>query len=174
MERLRSLFGKRKPASPTRGSPPPAGRNQASEKWHFFACSGNPSLIDAHNRQFQAGVRAFHGTAGRYQASSDQLRTREQRASNASLPFVGESYMGSRSTPVSHMREVLSRLAVDARRDIHVAYVSVDRTGVSWVHKVYGGLLDQAVRQGILPYNMYGTQDQDAAKFLLGSLDKVS
>jgi hypothetical protein len=109
-----------------------------------------------------------------YYANVGNLDVRQQEASKASLPFVGHSYMGSKSTPVSHMNKILQDIRVAASREAHIAFVSVDQTGVSWVHKVYDKLLSQAISQGILPYEMYVTKDKEAAQFLLGSFNKTS
>jgi hypothetical protein len=166
LQSLRNLaLEKKKPTPPTKGSP---------EQSYFFICSGNASLIDAYNRLFKGGALAYGGAAGHYHASAGNLGVRQQEASKASLPFVGQSYMGSKSTPVSQMHEVLQALGVAASGEIHIAFVSVKQTGVSWVQKVYADLLRQAVSQGILPYEMYVTKDKDGAEFLLGSFRKVS
>jgi tetratricopeptide (TPR) repeat protein len=146
---------------------------ESSESF-FFICTGNASLVNAYNDLFQVGALAYHGAAGHYSAGVGNLDLREQESSKASLPFVGQSHMGSKSTPVSHMHEVLQTLRVAASGEIHVAFVSVNQTGVSWVQEVYGELLNQAVSQGILPYEMYVTNDKAAAQFLLDSFEKVS
>jgi len=155
---------------------------ESTEHSYFFICSGNASIINAYNDQFQVGARDYNGSAGHYYANVSNLDARKQEASKASLPFVGESYMGSKSTPVSHVHEVLQTLTVGLGREIHIAFVSVQTgvqwlpnlTGASWVHKVYAKLLQQAMSQGILPYKMYITKDKDAAQFLLGSFEKSS
>jgi tetratricopeptide (TPR) repeat protein len=147
---------------------------EPSEQSYFFICTGNPSLVSAYNNLFQVGALAYHGAAGRYYASAGNLDVREQEANKVSLPFVGQSYLDSESTPVSHMHDVLQSLGVAASREIHIAFVSVDQAGVSWVQEVYGELLNQAVSQGILPYEMYVTKDKASAQFLLDSFEKVS
>jgi len=146
---------------------------QSSEQSFFFVCSGNASLIDAYDGLFKVVALSHIGAAGHYYASKHSLDVRREEASKASLPFVGQCYMGAESTPVSHMHEVLLTLSVAASRDIHIAFVSVDQTRVSWVQKVYRKLLSQAVSQGILPYRMYVTKDKDASQFLLGSFNKI-
>ena len=156
---------KKESTSPTKGP---------SEQSYFFICSGNASLVKAYCDLFQVGGRAYNGATGHYYANAGNLDVRQQEASKASLPFVGHSYMGSKSTPVSHMNKILQDIRVAARRETHIAFVSVDQTGVSWVHKVYDQLLSQAISQGILPYEMYVTKDKDAAQFLLGSFNKTS
>lgn len=140
----------------------------------FFICSGNASLIDAYHALFKVGAPAFSGTFGHYYASVDNLEARKQKASKSSIPFIGRSYIGARSTSESHMHEVLRDIGGAVSREVHIAFVSVDQTGISWVRKVYNELLDQAASQGILPPEMYVTKDRDASQFLLGSFKKVS
>jgi len=146
----------------------------APEQSYFFICSGNASLIDSYNNLFKVGAPAYHGTAGHYYAGIGDLGAREQEASKASLPFVGQCYMDTKSTPMSQMQEVLRAIEAEASREVHIAFVSVDPTGVAWVQKVYSELLKQAVSQDILPYEMYVTKDNDASQFLLSSFNKIS
>jgi hypothetical protein len=148
--------------------------NGAPGQSYFFICSGNASLIDAYNNLFKVGALAYNGTAGHYYASVGNLDVRKQEASKASLPFVGQSCMGAISTPVSQMHEVLQAIGAEAGGEMHIAFVSVDQTGISWVNKVYNELLDQAVSQGIIPYEIYVTEDKNAAQFLLDSFEKIS
>jgi len=72
------------------------------------------------------------------------------------------------------MHDVLREMGVGSGGEIHIASVTVDSSDASWVHGIYNEVLDQAVRQGILPFNMYVTEDKNAAKFLLESLNKIS
>lgn len=143
-------------------------------KSYFFICSGNPSLISSHYELFRVGALAYKGVAGLYSASISAVNAREKEAGKTSLPFAGHSYLGSKAEPMAHVHEVLQRLGVSANTEIHVAFVSVDQTGVSWVQKVYAELLGQAVSQGILPYRMFVTNDETAAQFLLDSFEKRS
>ncbi|HLO15513.1 MAG TPA: hypothetical protein VK206_11835 [Anaerolineales bacterium] len=170
MNFLRNLFEKKESTPSTKEST----TKRSSEQSYFFICSGNASLIGAYNGLFKVGALAYHGTAGHYYASTGSLDTRQQEASKTSLPFAGQSYMGAKSTPVSQTQEVLLSIRVAASRESHIAFVSVDQTGVSWVHKVYNELLNQAVSQGILPFEMFVTNNENAAQFLLGSFSKVS
>lgn len=147
---------------------------ESSEQSFFFICTGNPSLANAYNDLFKVGALAYNGSAGHYYASKSNLDVRVQEASQTSLPFVGQSYLGSKSTPISHTHEVLQSLRASASTEIHIAFVSVNQTGVSWVQKVYAELLHQAASQGILPHEMYVTKDKDAAQFLLGLFEKTS
>jgi hypothetical protein len=58
--------------------------------------------------------------------------------------------------------------------DTHVAFAVVDGEGVAWVRGVYDQLLEEAMSQGILPYYMYVTTDEGAARFLLESFSSVA
>ena len=148
---------------------------ESSEQSYFFVCTGNASLIRAYNDLFIVGAHAHNGTAGHYYSNVGNLDVIEREARKASVPFVGQSYMGSKTTPVSHIHEILGVLRIAAGgKEIHIAFVSADQTGVSWVHKVYAELLNQAVSQSILPYEMYVTKDEDTAQLLLGSFQKIS
>lgn len=164
LQHLKKMAGEKKEStSPTK---------ESSEQSWFFICSGNASLVKAYNDLFQVGARAYNGAAGHYYASESNLHVREQEANKTSLPFIGQSYMGAKSTPLSQTHEVLRELRLAASKEIHIAFVSVDQSGGAWVQKVYAELLNSAVSQGILPYKMYLTKDNDAAQFLLGSFEK--
>jgi hypothetical protein len=173
---LRNLFGKKEKNPPT---------NKSSEQYYYFIGSGNASLIEAYNDMFTRMAAAdskasnFIETPARYRASVSTLSAREQEAREASLTFEGQSYMGpigtreAKSTPISLMHQILFMLRLEATKEVHLAFVAVNQSGVSWVQKVHAEFLNQAISQGILPYEMYITKDKDAARSLLGSFKKV-
>jgi hypothetical protein len=135
----------------------------------FFICSGNPSLIAAFHGLLEAGAPAYEGETGEYSATVDRLQERLEEAKQNATPFEGHSYLGSEEKALHEMSDVLEGLRFEASQEVHVAYVSVNSAGVSWVHEVYDALLKDAMGQGILPFHMYVTEDADAAKVLTAS-----
>jgi hypothetical protein len=166
MNHPNNLPGTERPSPLTEGS---------SEQFFFYICCGNASIIRAYKDLLEYGARTHNGACGYYFASDGTLWAREQEARKASLPFVGESYMGSKCEPMSHIHEVLVELKISAQRTgIHVAFISVDQSGVSYVHEAYRKLLNQAIPQGILPFSMYVTNDEGSAESLLDSFESRS
>jgi hypothetical protein len=174
---LRNLFGKKETTSPA---------NKSSEQYYYFIGSGNASLIEFYNDMFKKMAAAdskaskFIETPAHYRASVSTLSAREQEAHKSSLTFEGQSIMGpigareAKSTPITLMHQILFMLRLGATKEVHLAFVAVNQSGVPWVQKVHAEFLNQAISQGILPYEMYVTKDKDAARSLLGSFKKVS
>lgn len=146
--------------------------SEPSAAWHFFICGGNPSLIDTFRELFRAVEPAGRGTFGRFYASNEDLNARRQQA--AGLAFSGSRYFGTDSEPAEDLEGVLSSLSAQGTTGVHVATASVGAAHRAWVEEVYGELLNQAMQQGIMPFPMFATQSEEAARFLSDSLTPVS
>lgn len=191
-----NLFGKKKAAVPAAGRPatepvaepvtaplepaesepaeaPPAAA-PATSRTYFFICSGNPSLIDAHDSLLKVGVLPWNGEAGHYTFAAGDLESRAREAEAGEAAFSGQRFMGSSGSEVESVAEVLRSMRVGAFGDTHVAFAAVDGGGVAWVRNVYDELLKEAMSQGILPYYVYVTPEEPAARFLLESFTRVA
>jgi hypothetical protein len=146
----------------------------AAELSYHFVCSGNPSLIRAYHELFRVGAAAYGGSAAHYSAEGSRLSARQAEAEAASLPFGGQRSMGTTVENVANVSDVLSEMSSAAYGALHISYVSVGPKGREWVPNVYDTLLGEAVRQGILPFRMYATNDKRAAQFLLDSFSLIS
>ena len=141
----------------------------------FFVCSANQSLVSTYHDLFRVGVAAYGGSAGHYRAGEDTLSVRQEEAARVSLPFGGLRFLGSREAPVPLLPEVLAELkSASWRGSVFISHVAIGDSGKKWVHEVYNLLLDEALKQGILPFSMYVTADQGAAQFLLDSFQAVA
>jgi hypothetical protein len=181
-----NLFGKKDPAPPVAEAPAPpaepsapaeeatAPAPAATSRTYYFICSGNPSLIDAYDSILKVGVVPWSGEAGHYAFASGDLESRVQKAEAEGLAFAGLRYMGSSGTEVDDIAEVLRNMRVGAYGDMHVAFAVVDGGGAAWVRTVYDELLKEAMSQGILPYYVYVTTEEPAARFLLESFERVA
>jgi hypothetical protein len=182
-----NLFGKKKDAPPVAepvaappAPPEPAAVEEApaaapaAGRTYFFICSGNPSLIEAHDSLLKVGVLPWNGEAGHYTFSSGDLESRATQAKAEGLAFAGQRFMGSTGGEMGDVAEVLQSMRVGAFGDSHVAFAAVDGGGVAWVRSVYDELLKEAMSQGILPYYVYITAEEPAARFLLESFRRVA
>lgn len=141
---------------------------------HFFICSSSEDVIERHEAALKVGVASYGGTAGRYSCTGSDLHERQLQAQAADMPFEGESRMGSNARHVHRMSEVLSGVRAGSSGETHVAYASVKEPGAPWVRTVYDELLNEAMSEGILPYYIYETKDDGAARFLLDSLRRIA
>jgi hypothetical protein len=160
-------------AEPAAAEAPPA-TSPAASRTYFFICSGNPSLIDAHDSLLKVGVLPWNGEAGHYTFAAGDLESRAREAEAGEVAFSGQRFMGSSGTEVDSVAEVLRSMRVGAFGDTHVAFAAVDGGGVAWVRSVYDELLKEAMSQGILPYYVYVTTEEPAARFLLESFGRVA
>jgi hypothetical protein len=179
------LLGKKTSAGAPRRAPAPAPpewpvpeeavapESLSSGETHFFICSENESVIEANAGVLKAGAAAWDGAAERYTCHGSDLRDRQREAEAAGIPFDGEKHMGKDTTPLHRMADVLSSLRAGSSGETHVVHAQVHAPGAPWVHTVYDELLHEATSQGILPYYMFETRDDGAARYLLDSLRRV-
>jgi hypothetical protein len=114
MSIFRSLFGKNNSITHARESKKSV--EEPSGQTHFFICSGNASLIESYNGLFRVGATAYDGSFGHYSIDSFKCETRGEEARKASLPFSGQSTMGSKNSPVSNLDEVFRSMRISASR----------------------------------------------------------
>jgi hypothetical protein len=152
----------------------PATSPAAAERTYFFICSGNASLIDAHDSLLKPGLVPWSGEAAHYVFGSGVLEARAQQAQSEGLAFGGRRYMGSSESAVDTVAEALRDIRAGSYGDTHVAYAAVGGGGADWVLTVYNELLKEATSQGILPYYLYVTKDAAAARFLCDSFTRVA
>ena len=81
--------------------------------------------------------------------------------------------MGTNSEPAEDLGGVLSSLSAQGTTGVHVATAAVDGAHRAVIEEIYNELLGQATRQGIMPFPMYVTQNEQAARFLTDSLTTV-
>lgn len=134
-----------------------------AEAWHCYVCSGNPSLIDSFHGLFaQAGVsevrRAF--------VSNADIEAKRPKAREGGLAFAGEKRMGTSADEIPDLNTVLGSLGMQGNEGVHVCAVTVDAPRKAAVVSVYEDLLGQATAQGILPFPMFATTNEEAARFL--------
>lgn len=135
---------------------------------HFFIiCSGNASLIDAYNETFEVGAIVYGGKSEKYHTRKESLEKAIMEAQELSIQFNGQRYLGSEIKPISQMDDILKNLIISVRQEIFLAYVAVDQTGVSWVEGRYNARLKKAISQGILPFEMYSTTDEESISYIL-------
>jgi hypothetical protein len=141
----------------------------ATDVTHYFICSGNQSLMDAFYGILRVGAPAYGGSAQLCRATSSGLEA--HRAEAGGVPFAGQRFMGSSGSDVATVADVLSALKFEAMSGgCSIVYVKVGPTGRDWVREVYDTLMGEAMKQGILPFNMFVTSDEAAADFLLASM----
>jgi len=146
---------------------------ESSGTWHYLICSGNPSLMDAFAQLFGAAEAAGAVRFGRFYASNDDLDASRRRAAEAGLAFAGTRYMGTNSEPAEDLGGILSSLSAQGIRGVHVSTAAVDGAHRAVVEEIYNELLGEATQQGIMPFPMYVTQSEEAARFLTDSLTPV-
>lgn len=146
---------------------------KSEELAHFFIVSGNPSVIEAYHGLLRVGCPAYGGWARLYHASDEALSACQSDAETKGLRFAGQRAMGS---TVEEMRDLVDVLASLRREsgEVSIAYAAVGPTGLDWVGEVYTTVMGEAAGQGILPFYMYSTTDEAAAKHLLSSFTAVS
>jgi len=179
-----NLFGRKRRSGPPPEESRPAAVDVAastepaapapSGETHFFICSGNEEVIEHQEAVLKEGVSTYGGTTGRYSCTGGDLHERQLQAQAADMPFEGESRMGPNARHVHKMSEVLSGVRAGSAGETHVAYASVKAPGAPWVRAVYDELLNEAMSEGVLPYYIYETKDDGAARYLLDSLRRIS
>ncbi len=140
-----------------------------------FVCSGNESLIEAFCGLFRVAEQAGWGKVARYRSEvwGGGLEGAAAAVGEKGLRFAGEKWLGSSRTPVEQMEELLVEFRAAASRIVHVAFVEVGADHSPWVRQVYEELLGQALKQGILPFPMFITNNKEAADFIRASLQSV-
>ena len=135
----------------------------------YFVCSGNESLIKAYDTLFRVAELAGWGRVGRYRLNlfGGPLSSARETAQAQGTRFAGEEFLGTKHEPVERMEDLLGKLSVGAQGVMHIAFAEVSDAHADWVHKVYNELLGEAARQGILPFRMYVTKDQEASQAVL-------
>ena len=134
-----------------------------TEAWHCYVCSGNPSLIDAFRDLFaDAGVSGLR----RAFIANGTLADGRPKAREAGISFAGAKHMGTSSEPVDELDAVLSSMSMQGTEGVHIVALNVDAARKGAVLKVYEELLGSAMQQGILPFPLFTTTNEDAARFL--------
>jgi hypothetical protein len=147
----------------------------SEERTHYFVCSGNQSLIEAFHGLYRVGAPVYGGSAVLYRAEASRLESRQAEAAEQGLIFDGRKLMGDRSSQVMKLADVLAGMRVDASSGgTHISYVAVNPSGEASVKDVYSTLLKEAMSQEILPFFLYETKREDAARFLLDSFTEAA
>ena len=138
---------------------------------HYFVCCGNPSLIDAFMGVYDVARAAGFGEYRRLRGSVFGAGFGEAKrdAAAARTAFPGRVYLGEQSWETSSLEQVLGEIQAGATQEVHVAYGVTTAARADWMRLVYGQLLADALKQGILPFRMYVTESEDAARALAGA-----
>ena len=134
---------------------------------YFFICCPNPSLIDALYTLFQARPQPFIKKIGRSSIQPGVLA--EQKGAAASLPFGGDFYVLNQSKSMKTMGEVVNSMANQSLGNpLYIAYASIERVGEPWILDVFKTFTEEAMKQGIVPPQMYVADETRDADYLIG------
>ncbi len=148
-----------------------AGKGQAASQEHFFVVSGNESLIDAFETIFTKGrVTQLGGQHEVYRADRGRIEARQKDARERSLPFDGQVHWGKKVEAAARIAEVLGGIRSSSPSGAFIAHVSVSSKHRKLGEETNLTLLQQAIGQGILPFQMYSTTNAEAADYLIHSL----
>lgn len=138
----------------------------------YYICSGNASLIRTFAEVFKMAEQAGWGHAEQAQLSlgDGTLQAARRAASETNLAFDGDQYLGTTRVSVQRMDDLLDRLQAEGSEPLHVLAAQVVDAHASWVHTAYNAILEDAGKQGILPFRMYATKSVFAGRALAGLL----
>lgn len=134
---------------------------------YYFICCPNPSLIDALYTLFQARPQPFIKKIGRSSIRPEVLV--EQKGAAANLPFSGDFYVLNQSKSMKTMGEVINSMANQSLGNpLFIAYASIERVGEPWILDVFKTFTEEAMKQGIVPPQMYVAEETRDADYLIG------
>ncbi len=141
---------------------------------HYFVCCGNPTLITAFMEVYGVARAAGWGEFRRLRGSvfGGRFGEARTRATAASTPFPGTEFMGGQSWATSSLDQVLDQIQAGGSGDVHVAYAITTAARAEWMTSTYETLVGEALKQGILPFRMYVTENDAAAAALLSALEE--
>lgn len=153
-----------------------AATSTPGARQHYFVCSNNPSLIKGFMDVYAVAATAGWGEFRQFRASVFGARfeaaTRDAAARRTSFP--GQEHMGQQSWPTTRLEQVLRQMqASESSGALHVAYGVPSSMHADWMRQVYQQLIGDALKQGILPFRMYVTESEEAAKTLLSAFDEA-
>jgi hypothetical protein len=135
------------------------------EPYYFFTCP-NPSLIDALYTIFRSRPQTFIKKIGHRSVSVEMLSAQKETA--AGIPFGGDLYVLNQSKPMETMGEVINSMTNQSLGNpLYIAYASIESSGESWIHDVLSTFTDEALKQGIVPPQMYVVDVANAAEYLI-------
>ncbi|MCI0411329.1 hypothetical protein L0222_00855 [bacterium] len=145
---------------------------EPSEKqFHCFFCSGNQSVIASFYKVIRNGLS--DAPAGHYKIPSGALLSKNENELPA-VSYFGESVLGAQSTTtLPSMKDALQAIALSGMEQIHIAYVSINQERFANLGIAYNKILEEAVKQGILPFRMIVTAVKEAAQYILDCCDPV-
>ena len=158
-------------ASPAATAPTPSS---PGTRQHYFVCCGNPSMIAAFMEVYGVARAAGWGEFRRLRASAfgGKFGEARTRATAASTPFPGKEVMGGQSWATSSLDQILGQIQAGVSGDVHVAYGITTAARAEWMKSTYETLIGEALKQGILPFRMYVTENDAAAAALLSALEE--
>ena len=59
-------------------------------------------------------------------------------------------------------------------KSLHIAYASIERAGEAWILDVFKTFTEEAMKQGIVPPQMYVAEETRDADYLIGISQPVS
>lgn len=150
--------------------------SSSGSRQHYFVCSNNPSLIKGFMDVYAVAATAGWGEFRQRRASVFGARfeaaTRDAAARGTSFP--GQEHMGQQSWATASLEQVLRQMqASESSGALHVAYGVTTSAHADWMRQVYQQLVGDALKQGILPFRMYVTERDEAAKALLSAFDEA-
>ncbi|MDP2954860.1 MAG: hypothetical protein Q8N53_00450 [Longimicrobiales bacterium] len=141
---------------------------------HYFVCSNNPSLIKGFMDVYAVAATAGCGEFRQLRASvfGPTFEAARRGDTGGSASFPGKEFMGQQSWPTTSLEQVLRQMqASESSGSLHVAYGATTSAHADWMQQVYQQLIGDALKQGILPFQMYVTESEEAAKTLLAALE---
>ncbi len=154
----------------TNGGGAEPGSDSGSGRSYCFIVSGNPSLIGNTVEQ----ISGLGLDVGYFQADQEDLRVASKEAKGQGLQFAGLNYLGKNSSPAEDLGDVMQKMASEGGTGtINIACALATPMDLTFLRIDYNTILSGAVRQGILPFPMFVTENVEAAQFLLDRCTEV-
>lgn len=138
-----------------------------------FAYSGNRSLIANFAAVLRSG--AADVPTGHYMIKSAyRLWEKHDEPEANRLSFEGNRFLGTQEEVVEKMSDALGQMGITGSGELHVVFAAMKGEMYIKLHFVYQKLLEEAVRQGIMPFRLLVTERVEAAQFLLDCFEPVN
>ena len=155
------------------GKKPTGGLKHDGSTYFCFVYSNNRSVIAS---LFQAlRSEGPEVPAGHFMIrSSYRLWEKHKEPEANNLLFAGIRFLDTKETTVQMLSDALGPMGVVGEGELHVVFAAPSGEMYPKTRLVYQKMLEQAVRQGIMPFRMLVTQRVDAAQFLLDCFEPVT
>jgi HEAT repeat protein len=135
-----------------------------------FICSSNESIIQTFDGLLTLTIPGAIKSV--YDADANLIRLKNNDSELTNFKYKVTKLLGKEEKKIEEFRDVLESIATATSRTMHILFVTVDDLYIKDLTFTYQELLSQAIKQGIFPFPMFFTNDENVKDYLLTIFQK--